>query len=422
MKAFFLLIQLIGFFAAIAFAGGGGNYPEAEAGSFIYLKALLMLFPIALFSVVFLYRPQATLNISFELIKKNKWLCLFFLSLLISLPLAVDPSYSLLRLIYTYFCLCSLFAVTAQYFILLEKKEQREQTFVRHMAFLSFVSLLLPAYTLMTQPVMPLVPGFRSAIQSLMLIHPNLLASFYAQLFLWHVFRYVYAPQGRNIVNLVLSLVFLVLVFTLFSRAILISLTVTAYLSSILSYLWYKNRHGLVLFLSISMFILLAALLLTIGMIDTDTIKQFLVRAGDPDTILTLTNRTTLWSRLLSELSLKVFFVGNGYSVMTESFGMDFGTGILYGAHNAYLSVFLGSGIFCLSLILIYFFKALSTLYAARMQLSVFSVMVITGSHSLLLLSALASEEFGVNLTVTFGYLVLTTNILMDDTRMAVTS
>jgi len=391
-NSWFLLVQLCLYFLAIGFSSEGGNSPVYAANSLIYLKVALLSLPVICTLLAFIVRPYSCLQALKTLISLNRYLLMYFILCLMTIPFAVLWEYSLTRLFYTLASFLSLLALMAQY-------AMTPGTDIRkHLIFLTCFCLLFPCYTLFTNFNFG-IPDFRNNLQSINLVHPNILASFYAQLLIWNL-----SLNRRSSVGLGLSLLLAFFIFLLFSRSVFIALLITGVLISAYAFFSTRQKNVLAYIFTFALIATIAFVSILINPYTLHNLMTWLSRNGDVDSLYTLTNRTSLWSYLLENLDVKTAFFGFGYSVIDRNFGVDFGTGILYGAHNAYLSILLGSGVLALLAILLYFFSVFQNYlktYPLTLRYAGLSSLV------LFILNCFLSEEIGVNFSITFALVVL---------------
>ena len=412
----FLIFQMLCYFSGIAFSTGGGNNPEQQSSSFIYLKALLIMVPVL--SVIFkvIIRPAFTLSAIIQVIKQNLLLCLYFAMCFLVLPFAVNWEYSLIRLSYTLFQLISLFCLLSQFqyrFL----KDDIYTILKDSLHYLSLLSLVLPIYVLVINRLS--VDNFRFALQSINLIHPNILASFYALLLTGHMTVLTYSNENKHSAFVFIAIL-AILEALLFSRTAILALIIGICMLPFLNTVFKKSTKSLLISLGLLFLAMTTFVLTAVGILSIDDILSIFTRNDTVSSMMTLTKRTVLWSELLSRIDIKVFFLGYGYSVISENYGIDFGTGILYGAHNAYLSVLLGSGIVSFLFIIFYLIRNIIFFLSARSQITyVFLINLIT-SYIVFFIICFSSEEMGINLSINFSYLIFLTNmafLLKEDKR-----
>jgi hypothetical protein len=408
----FLLVQFVCYLIGIGFSAGGGNYPGLTANAFLYLKGFMLSVPLSVFFVLLVLNPKTTVSRCLLLIRNNVFLFAYLAACFLSTPLAVDSGYSLNRLLYTLFGMAGIFSLILQYGLYLRQKDAFD-TLKRHMNALSIVVLMFPVYVLLTHPIEGIMPGFRHALQETLLVHPNLIASFYAHFLVWQAaVLYFDKESGRKILSAGLNLIFACLIAILFSRSVIFSLIIAGITGFWCVGCWYRQRFLIILSLLGAFITAFVVYLILSGIVPVTAVAQLLTREGSPESFFTMTNRLPLWSQLLSEVGMKEFLVGHGYSVMTENFGIDFQTGIIYSAHNAYLSILLGSGILALACFIVYLLINLIRIRAARHSIPSFMIAALFFSHILFVVNCLVEEEIGINTTITFAYLVFMTNML----------
>lgn len=396
-----LIFQLICFFYGIGFSTGGGNFPGQESSNFIYLKAALIFVPIAGFGVRLLLQPVSSTDEIIKFFRSNRFLVLYLLCCLVVMPFAVNVHYSLIRYSYMLFEFISLACLLAQFRFIEDNK-----AIEKSITALSFASFLLPIYVILTNGFV----GFRFGVQSLNLIHPNILATFYALLILWYVTKLIYG-QGR-LLSVFIIVILSMIEIMLFSRTALLGLLLSLLSLPFISLINRKSRNALIGCLVVLFGIILFMSVCLLGLLEPEKVLSLFVRGDSVSSMLTMTNRTLLWKELLSEISLKVFLSGYGYSVISKGYGIDLGTGILYGAHNAFLSVLLGSGIFALLCIVVYFIRNAFFIIANRYYLAGNLLHYFLFANLIFLITCFASEEVGVTLTINFSFIILVTNML----------
>ena len=415
---FFLLLQLIIYFVGISFAAGGGNHPGLTAGSIIYLKAFCLSVPLIGCMLHTVFNRRASLMMAGSVLMQNGLIVFYIAFAAISIPLAIDPVYCGQRLLYMIFAMGGLFALVIQY-ANFSVRVLLYDTIIRHMTVLTVISFIFPLFVFVQHGLHDLIPGYRTALQSYLLIHPNLLASFYAHLAVFHAACILYSQRKKLWLQKLCLAILAALIVLLFSRAVFISIAVATVIGGFFLANLYGKKSYLVLPIMIISISAAVALAIVSGMIDLPSVLNPLIRGDDAASMATLTHRTQLWSILFDGINQKIFLVGNGYSVMTKTFGVDFGTGILYGAHNAYFSVLLGTGIFSLLCVISYLGAALLRIIRRRSTLPVFAGFSMIASLTIFAVNCLVSDEIGVSVTVTFAYLFFMLNMLVYDTQRA---
>jgi O-antigen ligase len=410
MRSSFLLLQFISFFVAVAFAAGGGNYPGLIASSFIYMKGLLLTYPVIVLAVQIILYPQMRRNL-IEILIQNKLICLYLLIALFSVSLGVNWIFSLNRVLYTLLGTAALFSLVTQYWLYMRRVKEIDILYTS----INVLTCLAIIYTGIIIALHDFsLSNFRSDFQENWLIHPNLFSSFCAHLLIWHIAVLWLGKRSTNIKVIgVISIVILTgIIALLFSRTAILSMVLTLILGPLLYGILYRRLKPL-LFSGMAFTGALFVILLAItGVIPLDNILQTITRNGDTESLFSLTNRVYLWRDILSAVDMKIVLIGNGYAVMTQDFGMDFGTGILYGAHNAYLSVFLGCGIFALVVLLAYLLSNIIKLIRLRFSAPSFMIWAGLCSYMVFLINCLAAEEIGINTSVTFAYVIFLTNMI----------
>lgn len=413
MAELFFVIQFLLYFIGISFSTGGGNHPGLSSNAFIYLKGAFLFAPILGFLFQLTQNYRTTLQRCRECIVQNRFLFLYLVFGFLSIPLAVDPSYSLQRLVFMIIGLSGIILLTIQFHFFVSRGIQPYPFFEKAVTALTVLSLVFPLTVLVNYGWHDLIPGYRSALQSYLLIHPNLLASFYAHLAVFQCGYILYSHQRNLIINQICLAFLTILIVLLFSRTVFLSLLIAGFSVSLIFFgLLQKRRYLLIPLLGIGATALLSIFLMIGSAYPRDFFEVF-TRGDNISSMLTITNRTELWRILLEQVTIKTALVGNGFSVMTNTFGIDFGTGILYGAHNAYLSIFLGTGIFSLICILWYFGASFIRTWRSRFQLPLFASFALFSSLILFAVNCLTAEEVGVNTTVTFSYMIFLINILL---------
>lgn len=401
MNAF--LFQLMCYFTGIAFSTGGGNLPGQESTQWIYLKAFLILTPIIGFGWHLAHRPLSSFDTLIALLKKNAALVLYFMICLVVLPFAVNWEYSLIRLSYSLVSIAGLCCLLAQ-FALFPDNAIRTTILENTVYALSIISVLFCLGIWVKNGFS--FHDFRFGVQKINVIHPNILASFFAMLCVWYAVYWVHGHK-KAWIGLV---VFALLEYALFSRTAFLALA-----AIIVSYpfllLWLeRSKKALIGCLGIGFGLSLAAFLMITRILPAEVFLTPFLRQDTVSSLMTLTNRTVLWQQLLDQVTAKVFFLGHGYSVIAPHYGIDMGTGILYGAHNAFLSVLLGSGIFALLAVMSYFLLNIKRLLKQRYGISREILLIVLCSHLVFFITCFSSEEIGVTVSINLAYLLFLTN------------
>jgi O-antigen ligase len=139
--------------------------------------------------------------------------------------------------------------------------------------------------------------------------------------------------------------------------------------------------------------------------VNLDALGSLLARDVDTSSVWTMSGRTWLWARAFHDLTLPRIFTGYGFAAISEGIGIrDWWTGetMFAGAHNAYLQVFLGTGVF--GLYLYYrFLKQLFRTLARRAEGQVQRTQVLSIAIFIYFATFGITEHlFGLNLTPTF--------------------
>lgn len=392
----FLLVQLILFFIGIGFSSGGGNQPGTEANNLIYLKAIFLFTPVFSSMVAFLLNPAPYKQAFGLIVSLNRYYLFYLLACVVMLPFAVVVSYSAARLFFTIAPFISLLSLMIQYHV-------KDIAFEKHMVPLGLCMLLLPVYVIFSFGL----DNFRNNLQSLLLVHPNILAAFYAHFLMLFACLAVIKPQAKFIIP---GLIFLIAVTSLFSRSVLINLGLTSIAVAV--YLYFKiHSLNALLYLFGTFFIgISTSALVFSGLIHPEDILGLIARNNDIESLFTLTNRSILWMDLFHHTEWPVYLTGNGYSVIDRDFGVRFGSAMLFGAHNAYFSILLGSGIMALLPFLCHLARLSRYVWTSPisgLSCAVFSSLVF------FMLNCLFSEEAGISLSVTFAYLTFASTLFL---------
>jgi O-Antigen ligase len=395
---FFLFIQLSFFLIATAVSAGGGNQPGNASNNFYYIKACILFVPITVVALQLLTKPDIIFYKLHKLISINIYLVFYFMISLISIAFSINQSYSFTRISYTIFELISCSCLLIQY---------NAKKITSHFITISYITSLVLIFL-----VIFLTNDLRYYLSDHISIHPNILASFCSHLLILSNIKWIYK---KNLVNAIPIILLLIVEIFLFSRSAVLGLIIILFLSPII--MLYKNKLFMAIYLLSMLFISTSLFLLFY--INIDSLKwllELIIRKDTVDSIFTLTNRTILWTRLIDNIDTKIFLFGMGYSIINPKYGIDFGSGILYGAHNMYLSVLLGSGVFALVSLIIYFIKNIIRLS----ELLVFKnglIYPIIFSTIYFLINGLTSEEIGINISPSFSYLYLMSNIFLINSK-----
>jgi hypothetical protein len=407
-RLYFLIIQICLYFAGIGFSAGGGNFPGQEQNDFLPYKVIFILLPYLSLAYLAVIRPIAIANILAKLLQANKYFLIYCLLALVFLPFAVDWSYSLTRLAYMLFEAFGLITILAQYVLYGYQSDFRNLE--KTINAISFFILLFPLSVFVINGFS--FTDFRSALENLYLIHPNILAAFYGHFCLWHALHLLFSAKKKK-ANLIYFFLFCFAEYLLFSRTAIIGLIAIFSLLPLLRFSITKSSKSLIAFLFVISFYLIGLSVVLIGAIPSSDIASVFLRDDTIDSIITFTNRTILWDQLIGNINSTTLLTGYGYSVIDPDFGIDMGTGILYGAHNAYLSVLLGSGGFALLAVLVYLFKNLIKLYKQTIPPEIHYA--VLSSYLLFFITGCFSEEIGISFSVTFAYLFFMSNILLTN-------
>lgn len=414
-KYFLLLLALVGVFIGLGFSAGGGNSPQFQAGSFAFVKAALLLYPICVTGLLFLQSPKSVLSVAYDIFGINKYYYFYLIMALLSLPMAVDPNFSGIRLAYTFLGAASVFCLGLQYRLFFPG-EAGIATIREHVKIFSALALLGLAFFVSIQNPGNLIPGVRNALSMYRVIHPNTVSALFAYLMIWHM---VWGYSARkDAYDKGIALLLFAAIIILFSRTVLVSIVacffVVAFMLRRKYSLMFMIGMGLVCFFNI------IALYIILGQATPDSFLGIFARGSDVQALYTLTHRTELWSRLSESLTLKQIILGHGYAVVTPDFGVDFGTGELFGAHNAYLSLFFGTGVVSVLLFLMFIFDsfARSVRYIQWSGITP-QRLIILASTVVLVVTSLASEEVGVGVTASFAFYLLMKTVfkLSDNTQ-----
>ncbi len=406
LKSFFLALQMVGLFLALLFTAGGGVMPGQEAGEFVYIKAFLLSVPLMTCALLFLIRPRDVLLSLLDILHKNKWFLLYMAACFLSLPLAVDTGFSLNRLLYTVFGTVSVLSVMICYTTFYPDACHRQKIFSEHLRVLSACLLFFIMALVWRHGVYDLVPGIRTTLVQNFPTHPNVMASYLGHLFLLF-FCHALVGRGGSGWAVALSIAIILL----FSRAVLFGLFASMAVIALFNFIWYGRRFFLGIVLVMVLCVLLAAFGGITGAISLDSLLGIFSRNEPLENFLTLTNRTTLWQEILSDLSFKEWMLGHGYAVITEDFGVDFETGTIYGAHNAYLSIFLGAGVLSLLLFLIWMVSNFIHLRALRCVHSPAITLSVLGSLTFFLINSLFEEQVGIATSASLAHILLLINL-----------
>lgn len=394
-----MLVQFIALVTATSIVAGGGQFPGNTAHLIVYLKLILFLLPILGFTLKVLHEKQFTLRHSLcPLIQRHKILILFLISLLLSIPFSSYPSFSLQRCLYTYLGFGSLFCLMAQYDSLPDDK----MLYSRSILLCSIIAL----FALAISCLLP-YPSLRMNIQAAGLIHPNMLSSLLAQLFLALIIL------KRSFIYTLVAALFLGAILALQSRGVCIALTLAVITGLSVNAFFYKNRTALLILAFIAMFICLGLIAIVLQPDLLSDVLPLVSRGQSLEDLLSLSNRLSLWQTLLNGISFKQLLIGHGYALMSPDITVDFGSGIVYGAHNAYLALFLGCGLLSLFLFAVYWLSVILIVFRDRYQLEKQSFLLFVCSFILLMTHALVGEEFGLHLTPTFLLLIFHTQRML---------
>lgn len=342
-----------------------------------------------------------------RILRHNALLILSYALCFISIPLAVDPQFSLLRLAYSIAILGSILCFCIQYSA--TRRHSIKTDIHQLIMFISvFYCLVLAIFAVMTETMFQAIPNLRNAIQATYLIHPNTLSSFLSLLLIWVTGFILYQKPGK--IHYLIWIALAIALYSLFSRSVII-MTILCLVFLLSSQFIFKRTIQSIL-TAVGIFFIMTCVILYFLIYDQQLygFLNYLSRDGNIDNIYTLSNRIILWDYLINSMDVKIFLLGHGYSVIDRGFGVNFGTGILYGAHNAYLSVLLGNGILCFAA----FIGFLSfMMYTAIRHISVNrSSICFAIALFLFLLDSLFSEEIGVTVTLSFALIIIAYNLL----------
>ena len=404
------VLQLCLYFIGIGFSAGGGNFPTQQSNGFGVYKSLFIMLPVLWFGYLFLKKPKTALSKLGLVFKANSLIVFYFIIAAIILLFAVDAFYSLGRLFYTLMGFAGLIALLTQYFFF--GYESKIIYLKKIINYFSFYILLFPLYVACTKGL----ENFRFKLEGLYLIHPNILAAFYAHVCLWHGISFLLYKK-KSIANIIYSILFLLVEYLLFSRAVIGGLLICFSVLPFLVFFYSKNAKALILGLFILLSYMVLYVLVIIDIIQMTDLASLVTRNDSLASLVTLTNRTILWQELIGRLEGARIVTGYGYSVIDRNFGIDLGTGILYGAHNTYLSILLGSGIFALLAILFYLTGNVIKIIKQKNMIEPAVFYSLLCSYLLFLITGCSSEEIGVSFSVTFAYLVMMTTIVLRSNK-----
>jgi hypothetical protein len=415
VRYFLLLIGLVLVFIGLGFSAGGGNSPAYQAGSFVYAKASFLMYPIIVSGFLFLRAPRAVVGVVHDIFAINKYYYFYLIIALMSLPLAVDPQFSFVRLGYTFLGVGAIFCLGMQYRLFFHG-EEGTATIREHVKIFSALALLTLFFAVTIHGTSTLIPGVRNALSMYRVIHPNTVSALFAYLMIWHV---VWGYSARkDAYDKVIALLLFGAIVVLFSRTVLVSIMACFFVVAFLL----RRRYSMLFMIGLGLicFLNIMALYIILGQVTPDSFLAIFARGADVKDLYTLTLRTELWDRLADTMSLKQWIFGHGYAVVTPDFGVDFGTGELFGAHNAYLSLFFGTGVVSLLLFVMFVFDSFmrSVRYIQWSGITP-QRLIILASTVVLVMTSMASEEVGVGVTCSFAFYLLMKTVfkLSDNTQ-----
>lgn len=389
--SWFFFIQLVCVLLACGISGGGGNTPYAVPQVMFYIKAVLLLVPMLCFSVTCIGRPAGAVADMLSALKRQRYLWLGMACYVLLLPLAVNPSYSAVRLFYTVLLMMSVTALLAQ---------NMRYTWRYTIGCVVFLAVVLFGLFLLGGGA-----TFRDAIQTSHLMHPNTLANVIGVLVLGVLYDHASMHRITRMMAIVIGIAVL---YAIFSRAaILALLAVIAVMPFIIGIM---RRSSLFILVGLGgvLMLCLAGLAVTLDEGMRHAVLAFIARGHDIDSLYHLTHRTTLWGILWHNSDLMTWLSGYGYAVIDRGYGIDFGTGILYGAHNAYLSALMGGGIAVLVCFVTYLMAMMRD--AIRHK--------DVGMVAIILFFAMicgVSEEFGVTVTPALAWLMIRYDMMLRE-------
>ncbi len=413
-----VFIQLVFFMTGTAFVAGTGAGMTGTS-YFVYYKTLFMMLPIiATFSWLFVM-PKSIAQAAVRTLKKNKSILAYFVFAFLSIPMAYDRSFSLLRLVITLSSFVSMFCIIVQYDALLGRYARR--FFFRHLVYVYTLSLALPFYIMSQTGMGAFLGAFRSYLHGMGIIHPNILAAFYAYGFIHAIYftdpeRIQRLPLNKieTFMRSILVFAMLILFVALFSRTVVFAVFIAFIVALIFAVFLHGNRIALLVLSVVGFLGAIVAGIIFSGALNIEELMPYISRGLEVEQLLTFTNRTVLWATLLEQMTIKIFMVGNGYGVMVAGYGVDFGSGILYGAHSSYLSLLLSTGIFSLLAFIIYLLAAyvrvwyMSTALGLRSTLLNITILTLFVQHNF------NSTQFSLNFSITFALLVLFQSLSLD--------
>lgn len=394
-----LIFQALCFFAGSAFSTGGGNLPGQESSGYVYLKAALIAMPLFGIALKIFFRPAYYTGQAIQLVARHWPLFLYLLICLLMMPFAVSPMYSMTRYSYMLFQFLALSGLLVQFSVI--PPEYLPKTMNSMTNILSCGILLASGIVLVYTGF--LLGSFRYDLQGLNIIHPNILASLCVLLLIWHG---MYGISLTCYTAIFLTIGLSVLQCLLFSRAAFMALAVAWLAFLCFKVIFHQSKKALNLLMAVLFLVILLVTLCSAGIITPNILLSPFIRDDNVSSLMTLTNRTVLWQMIFEEMSLMTWITGYGYSVISSQYGVNLGTGILYGAHNAYLSVLTGSGIFALAAILIYLGRNIACLFQKR--IAYFMALLVIYAAFLILM--FVSEEIGINLSMGFSYIIILTH------------
>ncbi len=382
-----LFCQFAGLIMATSVAAGGGQYPGNIPSLLAIYKFVLFTLPLVI--CCFRLNRQQDLRIVFnQMIKQNMVLILALAAIILSIPLAVYPQFSLQRYLYTLFGFAGAFALAVQYLSI----PHAFHIYSQHALWCGSLILLWLLTIILLFPD----DTTRNAVQITGLIHPNMLSSLCAQFLLLAMFQ----PASNKVRVSVTAGLFCAVV-VLQSRGIWISLTCALFISLTANTIIFRSKYALVALTALMLTTLVFVMIGLFSPAFVNNILQIFSRGQMLEDMATFSNRLILWQTLLESFTWQQMLVGHGYAIMSPAVGADFGSGILYGAHNAYLSLYLGTGLLTCLLFMGYWLRNLLSLIRKRKNLNRQLFNVGLTSFFVLFTHALVAEEFGLHLAPT---------------------
>ncbi len=405
-----LFLQLVCFMIAVSFSAGGGEYADklTTYNAFIYFKLFFLICPVLFTLKIFLINRELFFIKMRVVLAKHYPLLGYFFFAYLSIIFAYDWYFSLLRLLYTSLAVCSLICLMVQYYWY--ESFNLKQNIYHHLS--CFYAIFLVLITIISLSNWHNVYNIRGAIQKLGMIHPNTVASVCVYIIFHEIFNSFKSGRFYKILgflNLILAFGFMS---AIFSRSVVLAFVIAFIVIGIFKFFWFRAYRGLIAILVFLMVLLSFALAIYLNIIDFDNMVSWVSRTDTGIDLITLTHRTELWAELFQKLNIKAFLIGNGYGVMTPDFGIHFGTGIIYGAHNLYLSILFGTGIFSLIAFMVYLLTIFISL-CTRKSVNLPN----TSLHGLAMLTffmvhSLTSTEFSLNLSISFAIVLFMSGMI----------